>query len=396
MSDSSLLDKEDGLQGHRLLGDLLDSGWKRPSKMADHPPNSSNWEVMGEAYYRKDEVYQMSWRPGDLSDYKVRGARCGGPIGALAPYPCWGLCGDADCSKLAAITLDTSRPVLLGSTHLGKPKLHIHSSSGRLLQSITWEHTSRLVAFGFTLTDSLIAVSSDGFYRLYPLTSAAGPSTSAGYSQHSLGTAAEDLGVLDAKIWEDGMVVLRGDLGFLEVRGWPTADDDLEDDADQTGFSGKQDLFGHSNVAKGGRIEALESAGLNDPSSCWAVIPPSVSSTRAVQVLVPRGDSVVVVDALEAADQRLSRGPFSRIVPSPNGRFLALLTAHSSPKPGLVWVVSCDFGRELSEFDLNEAAEGQPGMEGLPTQMAWCGGDTVVVAWERVVLMIGPFGASLR
>lgn len=49
--------------------------------MADRPPNSSNWEVMGEAYYRKEEVYEMSWRPGDLSDYKVSGARCGGPIG---------------------------------------------------------------------------------------------------------------------------------------------------------------------------------------------------------------------------------------------------------------------------------------------------------------------------
>lgn len=282
---------------------------------------------------------------------------------------------------------------MLGSTPLGKPKLQIHSSAGRLLQSISWDHSSRLVAFGFTHNDSLVAVSSEGFYRLYPLTAAAGPSTSAGYSQHTLGTAAEDVGVLDAKIWEDGMVVMRGDLGFLEVRGWPTSDEELGEDEEA---SGKQDLFGQSNVPKGGRIETLESAGINDPPACWAVIPPSVSSTRAVQVLVPRGDSVIVVDALDAADQRLSRGPFTRIVPSPNGRFLALLTAHNSPKPGIVWVVSCDFGRELSEFDLNEAADGQPGMEGLPSQMAWCGGDTVVVAWDRVVLMIGPFGASLR
>lgn len=242
-------------------------------------------------------------------------------------------------------------------------------------------------------------MSSDGFYRLYPLTASAGPSTSAGYSQHSLGTVAEDLGIMDAQIWEEGMVAMRGDLTFVEVKGWPPSEADFLEEVPEESFAQQADVFGdaHASTTRGGRIEALESPGINDPPACWAVIPPSVSSTRAAQVLVPRGSSVVTIDALDAVDQRLSRGPFVRIEPSPNGRFLALLTAHNSPRPGIVWVVSCDFSRELSEFDLKElGAQPDDEIEGMPSQMVWCGGDTVVLGWERTVLMIGPFGASLR
>lgn len=85
----------------------------------------------------------------------------------------------------------------------------------------------------------------------------------------------------------------------------------------------------------------------------------------------------------------MTRGPFLSIVPSPNGHFLALISNSSTTSE--LWVTSSDFTRSLSEFDL--ASEGE---SGPPNQTAWCGSNTVVVAWDRTVVMVGPFGETLK
>jgi hypothetical protein len=33
---------------------------------------------------------------------------------------------------------------------------------------------------------------------------------------------------------------------------------------------------------------------------------------------------------------------------------------------------------------------------GAPSQNVWCGSNTVVVAWDRTVVMVGPFGETLK
>jgi hypothetical protein len=66
---------------------------------------------------------------------------------------------------------------------------------------------------GFTRSESLVVVLADGHYRLYPLGSTQ-------YSTHTLGNEAAETGVLDARIYPGGMVVLLGSLAFAEVRGW--------------------------------------------------------------------------------------------------------------------------------------------------------------------------------
>lgn len=86
----------------------------------------------------------------------------------------------------------------------------------------------------------------------------------------------------------------------------------------------------------------------------------------------------------------MNRGPFLNIVPSPNGRFLSLLSTPTAAKCEL-WVTSSDFTRSLSEFDL-----GSEGETGPPSQIVWCGSNTVVVAWDRTVVMVGPFGETLK
>jgi hypothetical protein len=104
-------------------------------------------------------------------------------------------------------------------------------------------------------------------------------------------------------------------------------------------------------------------------------------------VLLSVDASVVSVDNLEAVDQRLSRGPFTHMAPSPNGKSLALLT-----ETGMLWVVATDFQRNLTEFDTNSVV----GAEGPVRQVEWCGNDAILVTWEALVLLVGPFGDTLQ
>lgn len=72
-------------------------------------------------FYRKDEVYQMSWKVPDLSDFVVAVGKNGGPIGE-----------EARCAaELTTALLRDERKVLLAGRHTpGKPKIHVYTSSG--------------------------------------------------------------------------------------------------------------------------------------------------------------------------------------------------------------------------------------------------------------------------
>ena len=93
------------------------------------------------------------------------------------------------------------------------------------------------------------------------------------------------------------------------------------------------------------------------------------------------------MDSLERIDQRLARGPFTHVSPSPNGKSLALLTFS-----GLLWVVSTDFQRSMAEFDTSGVAEA----DGSVRQLEWCGNDAILVTWDNAVSLIGPFGDRLQ
>jgi len=115
----------------------------------------------------------------------------------------------------------------------------------------------------------------DGTYRLYPLSTA----TPQPYSQHSLGPDANDAGVVDANIYEEGMVVLLGSLHFVEVKGW------------------------EKEGAAGGRVTRLANAGLDDRPRCWCVIRPELSSSRGVEVVICTDKTVLRLDEIECLDQ---------------------------------------------------------------------------------------------
>lgn len=204
---------------------------------------------------------------------------------------------------------DDRKPVLLGRHAIGKPKISVYSSAGGLLQTIQvrlvlwfclfepervsltltprqqprlqqqWDAPTRIVALGWTLTEALVVLTQDGTYRLYTLSTGATPPA---YTQHSLGAEAQEAGVLEAKIYEEGMVVLLGSLSFVEVKGWQRTV--------ETGGTG-------------GKVTPLASAGLNEPPSCWCVIPPELSQTRGVEVLIGSGATVLRLDEIEVQDQ---------------------------------------------------------------------------------------------
>ena len=123
---------------------------------------------------------------------------------------------------------------------------------------------------------------------------------------------------------------------------------------------------------------------------CWTLVPPDQSTSGHVEVLISSGSTIITLDALERIDQLISRGPFSHILLSPNGRFLALITTL-----GTLWVVSSDFARSLSEVEIAQVAGVDP-ENGQVEKAEWCGDNAVVLAWGGKIVVVGPAGDSLR
>lgn len=115
----------------------------------------------------------------------------------------------------------------------------------------------------------------------------------------------------------------------------------------------------------------------------WTVIPPAYTLSRSVEVLLAVGQSIYVVDATEAEDRVLPNGPFKHVCVSPNGQFVTLYT-----EDGKVWVITSDFQNKLGEYESKTKT--------VPKDVQWCGNDSVLLAWEDEVHMIGPKGASLK
>ncbi|KZT35392.1 vacuolar protein sorting-associated protein 16 [Sistotremastrum suecicum HHB10207 ss-3] len=300
--------------------------------MSDVPHPTSSWEPIqeGRAFYKKYELYSLHWKVADLSEYIVSGARYGGPLAMMR-----------DTSKLVALGRST--------TALTKSQVQIYSSSGEGLLLFSWDQ-GKIIRMGWTFDERLVLLNEEGVYRLYDLQGE--------YQQFSLGPDAAEAGIIDAKIHENGLVALTSDLRLLHMKGWD-----------------------------GGKPLELANPGLSEPPHSWCVIPPDLTISQHVEVLLSTAETVFSVDTLESQDQRLSRGPFTFLSPSPNGKSLALLTF-----AGVLWVVSADFQTSLAEFDTKEVI----GAEGSVKQVEWCGNDAVLASWDGLSVLVGPYGDSLR
>ncbi|KAF5390852.1 hypothetical protein D9757_004539 [Collybiopsis confluens] len=311
-----------------------------PRTMSDHPTTS--WQAMHDSvFYRRQQLYTVAGKFPDLGDYIIAGCRYGGPLALMR-----------DNTKLIAVGRATPA--------FSKSQIQVYSSAGEglLLFSVDdllglsislWEH-SRIIRFGWTMDEKLVVLNEEGVYRMYDL--------QGDYQQYSLGSEASEMGVIDARIHENGLVALTGSLALLEVKGW-----------------------------EGARPMILANPNLADPPVSWGIIPPDANISRHIEVLLSVDNTIYTVDNLESVDQRLSQGPFTHVSPSPNGKSLALLNSS-----GTLLVVSSDFQRRMAEFNTLDV----PGAQGDVKQVEWCGNDVIVVTWESLAVLVGPFADTLQ
>ncbi|ETN45012.1 uncharacterized protein HMPREF1541_09888 [Cyphellophora europaea CBS 101466] len=227
-----------------------------------------------------------------------------------------------------------------------KPTIDIYSSSGKLISNISWDKGS-IRGLGWSDDEQLLVITEDGTVRCYF-------GLHEDFTPFSLGLEAEEHGVASCRFWSHGFVALLSNNTLVAVSSFREP-------------HSVQQLA----AVPDGKVYA------------WSLIPPAYTLSRSVEVLLAIDKTIFVVDATEAEDRGLSDGPFSHVSVSPNGRFAALYT-----EDGKVWVVGSDFQNKYSEYDSK--------VKTPPARLYWCGNDSVILAWEDEIHMVGPNGAAAK
>lgn len=114
-------------------------------------------------------------------------------------------------------SFEGSDPNLLSSRRRHTPvqcgyPSHFHVFSADNEQFLLQWDQGRIVQFGWTSDERLAVLNEEGVYRLYDL--------QGDYRQYSLGSEAAELGIIDARIHDNGLVAMTSTLNLLEVKGW--------------------------------------------------------------------------------------------------------------------------------------------------------------------------------
>uniref|UniRef100_A0A4W6G375 Vacuolar protein sorting-associated protein 16 homolog n=1 Tax=Lates calcarifer TaxID=8187 RepID=A0A4W6G375_LATCA len=202
---------------------------------------TANWNPLGEAFYRKTELYEMSWNLRDgLRDSLVAAA----PYGALLREP-------------------------HRRSPSSRPQLEIYSASGVAIASFPWK-SGPVVQLGWTVSDELLCVQEDGSVLIYDLFGSFKRHFSMGQSQ-----------VLEAKVFHSpygtGVAIVTGSSRFtlatnideLKLRRLPEV----------PGLQGKPSCW--VVLTQDRQTKVLLSNGpelfILDNTSCTAVCPPGLS-----------------------------------------------------------------------------------------------------------------------
>uniref|UniRef100_A0A4W6G197 Vacuolar protein sorting-associated protein 16 homolog n=1 Tax=Lates calcarifer TaxID=8187 RepID=A0A4W6G197_LATCA len=194
---------------------------------------TANWNPLGEAFYRKTELYEMSWNLRDgLRDSLVAAAPYGGPI---------------------ALLREPHR-----RSPSSRPQLEIYSASGVAIASFPWK-SGPVVQLGWTVSDELLCVQEDGSVLIYDLFGS--------FKRHfSMGQVS--LQVLEAKVFHSpygtGVAIVTGSSRFTLA----TNIDEL-------------------------KLRRLpEVPGLQGKPSCWVVL----TQDRQTKVLLSNGPELFILD----------------------------------------------------------------------------------------------------
>ena len=234
--------------------------------------------------------------------------------------------------------------LLAGDGTLPGARMQLFSGSGELLSAWEWDY-GRVRALGWTPAAELVCALESSRVMYWSLKGAR-------TADFALGEALEHEAILQCEPFSDGLVVLTAAFRLFALIS-----------------------FGRRVVVP------LADPRLASPPTAMAVLERAGGVPDVLLATASR--TILLVDKYEAHDQLLASGPFLCLAPSPNGKFIAAYSAS-----GNLLVLSSDFSRHLSELSTQSTRP--------PRQLVWCGADSLLLPWDRLLLMVGPYGDSVK
>ncbi|XP_042011014.1 protein VACUOLELESS1-like [Salvia splendens] len=229
-------------------------------------------------------------------------------------------------------------------------KLRIFTSSGRLTAESVWRNPGgRLIGMFWTDDLTLACITQDGTVYSYSVHAELLSTFSLGKECFNF-----DNSVVDCVFWGNGVVCITEALEILAVPDF-----------------------------KAPRAVKLADCGLEELPHCMAVIEPGYAKSGGVEVLLGVGDHVLLVEEDGIQPLAAGIGPLQKMVLSRKGEFVASFT-----HDGRLLVMSSDFSKEFIDYTCESALP--------PEQLAWCGSDAVLLYWEDMLLMVGPYEEPVR
>jgi hypothetical protein len=322
------------------------SGGGMASAAVSLPPvvgelDADAWEKLtteeGACYYQQHVIGSMAWQDSvDLSQFRVWGAKFGGPI---------------------ALMRDKTKPLKIGQAAVANNKIFIFTAGGRLLSEITWdvgEDRGEIAEMGWNDEELLVIMQDNGAAEVYDMH---------GIYRYNFFTsrAVQQQGVSACQIWGSGAVVLTMENQLF----WVNAED---------GFESPRTIA----------MQDPRDYGLDATPTCMAVVEPALTGRDSPDVLLSSDDgTVIVVDTEQVEPFPTTQGPFKKMECSANGQLFACFTTE-----GQVVVFPSDFSDVILDFSTRSTT--------APEQLVWCGGDSVVLAYEKIVFMVGPSGSWIN
>ncbi|CAH0559319.1 unnamed protein product [Brassicogethes aeneus] len=296
---------------------------------------TADWFLLGrDLYFRKFEIYSMAWQQEiNLDKFIVSCAPYGGPI---------------------AIRRDDRKIVKVQGS--GQPIISIFSGYGKQITSFKWTKKP-VVAMGWSNDEKLICIQEDASVVIYDLF---------GKFDHtfSISPKLTDAKIVDAKIFTSpqnftGIAVMTANYKVFLV----------------------------NNILEIKTRQLSELPRSNMAPTCWAV----VSESSCTEVLIARGMELYRLKQDEHHTSAVLQAEFENsyssildMAVSFNARHIALFT-----DSGYLWMGSTNLTVKYFEVDTSTVYK--------PTQIMWCGNESVVLYWERfnTLLIVGKHGQKM-
>ncbi|XAR49507.1 hypothetical protein NMG60_11032733 [Bertholletia excelsa] len=228
-------------------------------------------------------------------------------------------------------------------------KLRIFNSAGVQIAETVWRNPGgRLVGMAWTDDQILVCITQDGtVYRYNVHAELIEPNV-------SMGQECFEQSVVECVFWGNGVVCINEANQLFSIPD-----------------------FKNPSPCK------LADPNLEELPLCAAVIDPQYTMSGNVEVLLGVEDHVLLVEEDGVQQLGVGVGPFQKMVVSRNGKLLASFT-----HDGRLLVMSTDFSKIIFEYPCESALP--------PEQLAWCGMDSVLLYWDDMLLMVGPYGDPVR